>query len=382
MTQRRGAALRTLFLLVALGTAACAAGPGAPGSPPAPGGGDAAGADGGTPSAASGARVYVCNEGEASVTVVDASSREVVATVDLTELGFSPNAKPHHVVVEPDGSHWYVSLIGENLVLKFDRSNRLVGRAEMETPGLLALDPTSDRLFVGRSMKAVRPPQRIGVVDRSAMTVDEREVFLPRPHALVVQPDRGWVHTASLATNQIASLEIGADRLEITELDEPIHTYVQFDLSPDRSRLVSTAQTSGRLLLFDVAEPASPRLVRSLELGGEPWHPTWAPDAEVVYVPRKTADAVAVVDVDAWEVAATVEGEGLSQPHGSALSPDGRHLFVTSNNLDGAWEPPQGTPGGDAPGSLVVIDTRSREIVDVLTMGRNPTGVGTRTPAP
>lgn len=394
MAERRGGSLRALAGLLALGIAACAApAPGQAGSAPSPSGDGARGAAPGPSAPATdasgdgdqdaGARLYVCNEGGATITVVDVASREVVGTVNLRQLGFSPNAKPHHVAVEPDGSHWYVSLIGENRVLKFDRSNRLVGQAEMETPGLLALDPSSDLLYVGRSMKAVRPPQRIGVVDRSDMTLEEREVFLSRPHAVAVQPERGWVHTASLATNQIASLPADGSDLRITELEGPTHTYVQFALSPDRSRMVVTGQTSGRVLLFDVSEAGPPRLLRALEVGGEPWHPSYGAGGRFAYVPRKAADAVDVVDVEAWEAVATVRGEGLSQPHGSALSPDGRHLFVTSNNLDGAWTPPGwGEAEGDPPGALVVIDTGSREIVDVLAMGQNPTGLGTRTPRP
>lgn len=385
----RAAAPRWIAALLGLGVAACAASPGATGSAPAPAGGEASGS---APSSSAdadaadrpgeGPLLYVCNEGEATVTVVDVASREVVATVDLRELGFSANAKPHHVAVEPDGSHWYVSLIGENRVLKLDRSNEMVGQVEMETPGLLALDPASDRLYVGRSMKAVRPPQRIGLVDRSEMTIEEREVFLPRPHAIAVQPEGGWVHTASLATNQIASLPADAEDLQLAELEGPTHTYVQFALAPDGDRMAVTGQTSGRVFLLDVAEGGSPEPLESLQAGGEPWHPAWAPDGRFVYVPRKAADAVDVVDAGSWEVTATIRGEGLSQPHGSAITPDGRRLFVSSNNLDGAWRPPEWEDGGDdPPGALVVIDTASREIVDVLTVGHNPTGLGIRTPA-
>lgn len=365
---------RTLAAVLILGVTACAAAPGARGAPP-PAGEDAARS--GPEHTQDAPLLYVCNEGEASVTVVDMETREIVATVDLTELGFSPNAKPHHAVAEPDGSHWYVSLIGANTVLKFDRDNRIVGRAEFETPGLMALDPSSDRLFVGRSMKAVRPPQRIGMIRRSDMSIEEREVFLPRPHAIAVQPDRGWVHTASLATNQIASLPADDDGVEFTELDEPTRTFVQFALSPGGDRMAATGQTSGEVLEFDVTEPASPALVRSLGVGGEPWHPAYGPEGRFVYVPRKTADAVDVVDTRAWEVVATIEGEGLSQPHGTVLSPDGRWLFVSNNNLDGSWSPGGAAGAENPPGAVVVIDTRSHEIVDVLTVGHNPTGLGT-----
>src|SRR5690606_3353514 len=109
--------------------------------------------------------LYACVQDEARIDVIDMTSLEVVARVDLTELGFGPNATPHHVAVAPDGSEWFVSLIGENRVARFDRDNRLRGTFEMSTPGMLALDPERDLLLVSRSMSAVNPPTRIGVIE-------------------------------------------------------------------------------------------------------------------------------------------------------------------------------------------------------------------------
>ena len=91
--------------------------------------------------------IYVCNQGSASVSVIDASVNEIVATVDLTQLGFSENAMPHHAVAESDGSHWYVTLIGENRVLKLNRKNEVVGETELEVPGLMAMHPADDILL-------------------------------------------------------------------------------------------------------------------------------------------------------------------------------------------------------------------------------------------
>src|SRR5262245_21709629 len=62
--------------------------------------------------------LWVCNQNDASVSIVDAATGKVLRTVDLQKLGFSANAKPHHIVVEPDGSFWYVTLIGENKIVK------------------------------------------------------------------------------------------------------------------------------------------------------------------------------------------------------------------------------------------------------------------------
>ena len=143
--------------------------------------------------------LYAANQSVAVVSVIDMETNQVIRTVDLQKYGFQENASPHHVAVEPDGSHWYVSLIAANHILKFDRTNNLVGRIDFVRPGLLALDSDGDNLYAGRSMAAVRPPQAIGVIRRSDMTFEEVGIFLPRPHALAVRPGEGTVYTASLA---------------------------------------------------------------------------------------------------------------------------------------------------------------------------------------
>ena len=130
--------------------------------------------------------LYVASQEEVTVAVIDMSTNQLIETVDLKEFGYSETAKAHHTAVEPDGSHWYVSLIAAGKILKFDRDNHLVGETAFETPGMLSLDPESDLLYVGRSMAAVNPPQRIGVIHRSSMELREVDVFFPRPHALTV----------------------------------------------------------------------------------------------------------------------------------------------------------------------------------------------------
>ncbi|MDX1428724.1 MAG: c-type cytochrome domain-containing protein, partial [Rhodothermales bacterium] len=124
--------------------------------------------------------VFVANQGEASISIIDAQANVVARRVDLTRLGISRTAKPHHIAVAGDGSHWYVSLIGENRVVKFNRDNEVVGKVEIEVPGLLVLDEPNDRLYVGRAMSAVNAPSSIGVIDLSTGAVEEIDVFIPR----------------------------------------------------------------------------------------------------------------------------------------------------------------------------------------------------------
>lgn len=322
-------------------------------------------------------QIYVCNQGAAALTVIDAQTHEVTDRIDLQELGFSANAKPHHAVAEPDGSHWYVSLIGENRVLKFNRQNELVAQAELEVPGLLELHPTRDLLLVGRSMSAVNPPQSIGVIRRSDMTLErEIDTFFPRPHAISVTPDGNWTYVASLAENLILSLDIETGETSLTTLEGAPHVFVDFAISPDGNTMVVTGQVSGSLLVFDIGEPASPVLTDTVEVDAQPWHPLFTEDGKTVWFGSKQANTVTAVDMEKRDVKAVVEGDGIAQPHGSALSADGKYLFIAGNNMNGTWG--NGHSGdGDPPGTVVVIRTDTREIVKVIEVGANATGIGT-----
>ena len=162
--------------------------------------------------------LYVASQEEVTVAVIDMGTNQLVETVDLKALGYSETAKAHHTAVEPDGSHWYVSLIAAGKVLKFDRDNRLVGEADFETPGMLSLDPESDLMYVGRSMAAVNPPQRVGVIDRSTMELEEVDVFFPRPHALIVDTHGDRFFSASLGQNSIAYAPLGEEEVDLLGL--------------------------------------------------------------------------------------------------------------------------------------------------------------------
>lgn len=352
--------MRTILFAALAALGACAPGGGAGPAAPAPGG--------------SAPYAYVTNQGEATVSVIDMNSHEVVAVVDLKTLGFSANAKPHHVEVEPDGSHWYVSLIGENTVVKFDRANRIVGRTTgFEVPGILALHPTLDLLYVARSMSAVNPPKSIGMIRRADMRMlREVDVFFPRPHALAAGRD-SVAFVASLAVNQLASVDFAAEAAEITELPgTEQHTLIEFAVSPDDRWLVGTAEMSGQLFVYDVSDPLAPRLAAQIPVGVHPWHPAFSPDGATLWVPNKMSDNVSVVDARNWQVVGTIEHEAFAQPHGATVSPDGRWVFISNNNLHGDHMEGHAVD----PGSVVVIDAQTRTVAKVIPVGLNPTGLG------
>ncbi len=369
--------LATLVLFLVLGCAWPAAGERAVAS----GGGlagEGSGAEVSSSRTEGGEYLFVCVQDEAQIAVLDQATGELVHTIDLTELGYSERAQPHHVVVEPDGSYFYVTLIGAHRVVKFDREFQRVGEAPMESAGMLALDPSGDWLFVSRSMSAVNPPQRIGMIRRSTMEIEEVDIFFAQPHAMVVDREGRFAYSASLSANQLASLEVERERVTLTDVEGPTHAIVQFAISPDGRLMAGSGEMSGQLLVFDLAEdPARPTLVRSVEVGHMAFDPTFSPDGEEIWVPVKHTDEVVVVRAGTGEVVRRISGEGIDAPHQVVFSHDGRRAFVSNNNKNPhAMHGPVEDDGGR--GTVVIVDTATGELLDVVRLGRNVTGIGAR----
>lgn len=376
-----------LFMLGTFALAACAAA----GAPPA----QAAPGERGAPAAtaAPASWLYVCNQDDATVSVLDMETLQVVRTVDLQALGYSANAKPHHVAVEPDGSYWYVSLIGEGKVVKLDNQDRVVGEAPFETPGMLSLHPGRDLLVVGRSMSAVNPPSRVGLIRPSDMSIDELDVFFPRPHAIALEPSTGIVYTASLGVNQIAAVDPVRERVELTNVEGPQHALMQFAVSPDGSQLVISGELSHTVIFFDLSDPMKPRRVGTVDVGAQPFDPIYTLDGRQVYLGNKAANTITVVDAERFVVEKVFDDPRIREPHGAVLSPDGRYVFISNTNVRedhsmmGMDHSAHGAHAAHTPaapvrgglGSVAVIDVATREIVQVVEMGNNTTGMGAPT---
>jgi YVTN family beta-propeller protein len=332
-----------------------------------------------------GGRLYVPNQNDATVTVLDAATGSVIATVDLRTAGFTADAKPHAVVAEADGSAWYVTLIGDNYVAKFDAANRFVAKARMETPGMLVVDPRRDRIYATRSMTAVSPPSSVGVIRRSDMTLlDELDVLVPRPHAIAVDTASGRVYVAGLGDNRIATITDG--RVELVDVPGPLNAYVTFALSPDGRRLAASTQLTHALIGFDATGVTVKELGRAdvLPFG---YQIAFAPDGRSVWLGNQRSGAVTEVKTDDWTVAGVVRDSAFHEPHGIAVSPDGRTVYVSSHGVQTAATPQTATDtmhggmhaGMSAPragGTLAIIDARTHTVRRLIPVGRYATAIG------
>jgi len=324
--------------------------------------------------------LYVCVQDEAKVAIVDMASKSVLRTIDFQKLGYPATAKPHYIQVEPDGSFWYLSLIGANKVVKIDPADKIVAAYEMETPGMLSIAP-GNRLVATRSMSAVNPPKRIAIIDRASMTGDEVEVLFARPHPMTATA-AGYAYTGSLGVNQMAAIDLASQKVSISNVAGPTHSLVQFVTNRAGTTLVAATDVSGEVLLFDISTPASPKLTKTIDVGKMAFDPVFTPDEQFIWVPVKSSNQLVVVDAKKGVEVGRISDTNLKQPQQIVFSADGAYAFVTNNNkMDHMADPAHAghsMPGGDDTGALVIVNAKTRKVEKAIPLGKNLTGMGAR----
>jgi YVTN family beta-propeller protein len=320
--------------------------------------------------------LYVANQGAAKVTRIDMGTNAVIDTVDLQKLGFTANASPHDIAVEPDGSFWYVSLISDGKVVKLSRDNQVVGTASMEVPGMMHLHPSNRRLYVTHSSLAVNPPPRIGIIERATMAIEELDVFVPRPHAIGLDHNGSFAYVGSLGENRIATVNTATEEVSLSSLEGPTHAIVQFAMAHDGRTMAASAQLTNQVMFFDVSAPPAVTLLRSIPVNAQPWHPVYSRDGRRLYVGNYAANTVTIIDVATMQVSKVIQGEGIAEPYVAYVSPDDRFLYVSNRNLKGTYVS-KSNPGQPV-GTVVVIDPVAGTIVKVIEVPASPTGMSSR----
>ena len=176
-------------------------------------------------------------------------------------------------------------------------------------------------------------------------------------------------------------LDSETEQAELTRLDAGghaghgmAHGFVHYAVSPDGHTLVATAEHTARLLVFDISDPAAMHLTHEVAVGARPWYPAFTPDGRHVWFGNLGANEVTVVDATTWTVADVIRGRGIVQPHGIAISPDGRRVHVSNRNESGDYVG-TGRFGLNA-GTLVTFDAETHEILGVVEIPHYGAGIG------
>nr|HQU73619.1 YncE family protein [Calditrichia bacterium] len=320
--------------------------------------------------------VFVCNQNIGRVSVIERSAGVVIRNIDFADLGFSTSSKPHDIAVEPDGSFWYVSLIGDGKVLKFNSDHELVGQADFVAAGLLALHPTKDLLYAGHTLSIPDVPATIAAIQRSTMTLTVIPLPFERPHGIVADPNGRYIYFSALVSGDMGVIDTDTNPTEVADyyqLNRDPQVIVHVNPAPDGSKLVASSQLTEQLLVLDVSDPANIALVDSAAIGNRPWHPKYTPNGNFVYCGNDMQNTISVVNTATWQEVAVIGNgtgsDGLANPHGLVIDHAGAKAYVTTRNVNMGYVPAFDLGDNVDYGCLVIIDIATNTIEKIVELG-------------
>lgn len=178
------------------------------------------------------------------------------------------------------------------------------------------------------------------------------------PHEMALSPEARFLYVTDNGTMRIEDAGAGGNTVSIIDVaarkktgEIPLGRFRRphgIDIDRRTGRLVVTTEQPDQLLLID---PLARKVVRSFETGGKTAHMvTLGGDARWAWVSNSNSGNVSAIDLHTGAVTLIPTGP---RPEGSALSRDGRELYV--GNRDGH--------------TVSVIDTSRRAVAAEIATG-------------
>jgi YVTN family beta-propeller protein len=300
--------------------------------------------------------IYISNEYDASVSVIDSATDEVIRTIPIA--GRPGEVRPRGMAVSPDGRLIYVAVSDffplmetpEDKIAVIDvLSNEVVLEiAAGGNPERVAISPDGTQVWA--ALEAIA--QGGGFLSRSGERVATFRTGV-EPEGVAVSPDGRWVYVTAETTHSVSVF----DRQNLRPAGHFIvgNRPREVIFSRDGALAYVSAEIGGTISIVDVTQH---RVIDNISLGldARPVEMALSPRGERLYVVGGGTNAVYVIDTRSGDVIATVRQRMGRRPWGLTATPDGKKVY-TANGLSD---------------SVSVIDTDCLCVVKNIGVGRGP----------
>lgn len=329
---------------------------------------------------------YVTNQGEDLTAVIDLDRHRIIRYVTTGRENTSSGApfSPHNVAVDRQNQFYYVNLIGGSRLLRFRVSdNAPAGEltAGVHSPAQVALSPSGDTAYVTNfedartSITVVHTPTMsvIGSIGTPAML---------KPHGVTMTPDGSLLLVMNSFSDNVTIIRTSDQSVLATVPVSgsvpplPAGYLFRFEpyqavITPDGRYAYITCRSSGEVRVLDIP---SRTVIDSITVGATPLIPAISPDGSTVYVANRNSNSVSVISTATRSVTATIGNVGV-EPHGVAVTKDGKYVYVSCENLGVSDPPHHPTTGGKKAGFVKVIDAASRTVTASIETGNFGSGL-------
>lgn len=297
--------------------------------------------------------IYVSNEKDNTVSVIDSKSLEVVRT-------FKVGKRPRGITFSRDHKHFYLCASDNDAVQVYstDGDAFLYDLPSGRDPEQFAVSRDGRRLYIANEDDAVTT-----IVDTEKKAVVKQVDVGVEPEGMAVSPDDKLFVTTSETTNMAHIINAETMETVANVLVDPRPRHAEF--TPDGKKLWVSSEIGGTITIIDVATFKEEKKI-SFSLPGiptdniQPVGFKMTNDGKRAYVALGPAARVAVIDIDKAEVIKyIVTGQRVWHVD---LTPEEDLLFTTNGVTN----------------DVTVIDTASLKPVKSIKVGRYPWGLAVR----
>ncbi|CCH29856.1 YncE family protein [Actinosynnema sp. NPDC047251] len=240
-----------------------------------------------------GARGYVTNVRDNTLTVIDTPTNTVDAAVPVGD-------GPAGVVVSPSGAHVYVSNYRAGTVSVVDAATLTATETIPVGPNAdgVALTPDGSRLYVAHDVVGAGT---VTVVDTATNAVVTDIATGNTPTAVAVTPDGTKLLVVNKFSNNVAVVSVATNAVIGTIPVSFIPHGIA--ISPDGNRAYVTNSEGHSLSVLDIPALAP---VTAIAVGNRPIGVALTPDGTKAYVTNFTGGTVSIVDTTTLSVANTI----------------------------------------------------------------------------
>ncbi|MCA1493947.1 YVTN family beta-propeller repeat protein [Ensifer sp. NBAIM29] len=294
--------------------------------------------------------VYVSNERDNTVSVVDSTTMEVVRTIDVGQ-------RPRGITISHDGKLIYLCASDDDTIQIIDTASyQIVGTLPSgPDPELFVLSPDGKTLYV-----ANEDDNLVTVIDLETRSVRTEIPVGVEPEGMGISPDGKTLVNTSETTNMAHFIDTGTNEITYNVLVDTRPRFAEF--KSDNSEVWVSAEIGGTVSVIDTASHEIKHKI-TFEIPGlraesiQPVGVRITADGTKAYVALGPANRVAVVNAKTYEVEKYVlVGQRVWQ---LAFTPD-QKMVISTNGVSN---------------DITFIDVATDEAMQSVTVGALPWGV-------
>ncbi|MEO1543261.1 MAG: YVTN family beta-propeller repeat protein [Pseudomonadota bacterium] len=298
--------------------------------------------------------VYVSNEKDNTISVIDADTKKVIKTVKVGQ-------RPRGIMLAKDGAWLLVCASDDNRVEVYDsKTLELIKTLPSgPDPELFELHPSGNPLYIANEDDNI-----VTVVDIDKGTILAEVPVGVEPEGMGVSPDGRYVVNTSETTNMAHFIDTKTNETVANILVDNRPRVAQF--TPDGKLLWVSAEIGGTVTIIDVAtkEPIHKINFEIQGINADAIQPVGVrinKEGTKAFVALGPANRVAIVNAKTYEVEKYIlTGQRVWN---LAFTPDEKYIYTTNGVSN----------------DVTVIDVAKQRAVRSIRVGRYPWGVVTGT---